>query len=120
MTNRPGVPMTGQDVAQLAQQAATIATTAVAAVGARALDQVEDEIASVAASGVAQLGRSVLRLLLGRRSPTAPKIADALRDVATDPSDEDAQGALRLHIKKALQSDSELRDELVTLLGRSG
>ncbi len=41
-----------------------------------------------------------------------PSILDAVKDVAEHPTDSDAQGALRLQIKKLLTDDKALADEV--------
>ncbi len=45
-----------------------------------------------------------------------PKVKDAAEDVVTDPQDEDALAALRLQIKKALEQDPALMEEIGTLM----
>ena len=85
--------------------------SAVAAYGAGVLTRAEDE----AAEATVRLGQRVLARIL-RRAPDPAPVEAAVADLAADPADADALGALRLQIRKALVSDRDLIAEVAALL----
>lgn len=99
------------DVEVLVGQVVPAIGTAVAAYGAGVLTRAEDE----AAGATVRLGQRLLARVLHRASDPA-SVRAAVTDLAAGPEDVDAQGALRLQIRKALVGDAELVTELASLL----
>jgi hypothetical protein len=50
---------------------------------------------------------------------TRPALLEAVNDTAAAPKDEDAQGQLRMQLKKLLADDAELASELKEILGKA-
>jgi hypothetical protein len=82
-------------------------TAAVAAYGAAVLSRIQE----TAADATVDAGGRMLRRLL-QRDESAPAIEAAVRDLATDPADEDRLAALRLQIRKALAEDDRLAADI--------
>jgi len=108
------------------EAAAVLAGTAVKFViavarqyGAAVLDHVEDEATDAAADATVGLGRRLLRRLLGRPESSAA-IGSAVTDVAEHPDEEDYTAALRVQIRKALDADPQLADEVSGMLTNAG
>ena len=80
-------------------------------VGARAAEQLQDQGWDLASKLWARLGSKVE----GR-----PAAQEAARDLAAAPTDEDAQAALRVQLRKLLADDPALQQELSALLNASG
>jgi hypothetical protein len=75
------------------------------------------------AEGAADAGADLARRVWGRIAPRAeqkPALKEALDDVAAAPSDADAQAALRIQLRKLLQEDASLREELEKTLAQAG
>ncbi|MBO0732127.1 MAG: hypothetical protein J2P57_22895 [Acidimicrobiaceae bacterium] len=87
--------------------------------GSGVLDRLEDDATDAAADATVSLGRRLLRRLLGRAESRAV-IGSAVSDVAEQPGDEDAAAALRLQIRKVLQADPQLAEELSGMLTKAG
>jgi hypothetical protein len=62
-----------------------------------------------------EVGNRIVKLWDKVRAKLAGK--EALADFEQAPEDADAQGALRLQLKKALEADPAFRDEVAALLG---
>ncbi len=108
------------------EAAAVLAGTAVKFViavarqyGAAVLDHVEDEATDAAADATVGLGRRLLRRLL-RRPESSAAIGSAVTDVAEHPDEEDYTAALRVQIRKALDADPQLADEVSGMLTKAG
>ncbi len=108
------------------EAAAVLAGTAVKFViavarqyGAAVLDHVEDEATDAAADATVGLGRRLLRRLL-RRPESSAAIGSAVTDVAEHPDEEDYTAALRVQIRKALDADPQLADEVSGMLTNAG
>jgi hypothetical protein len=80
-------------------------------VGARAAEQLQDHGWELASKLWARLGSKVE----GR-----PAAQEAARDLAAAPTDEDAQAALRVQLRKLLADDPALQQELSALLNAAG
>jgi hypothetical protein len=87
--------------------------------GSSVLDHVEDDATDAAADATVGLGRRLLRRLLGRAESRAA-IESAVTDVAEDPDDEDSTAALRLQIRKVLQADPKLAEDVSGMLTSAG
>jgi len=108
------------------EAAAVLAGTAVKFViavarqyGAAVLDHVEDDASDAAADATVGLGRRLLRRLLGRPESRAA-IGSAVTDVAEHPDEEDYTAALRVQIRKALDADSQLANDVSGMLTKAG
>jgi hypothetical protein len=99
------------DVAELAQSLTYI----LAAFLPYLLDKVGDAVAEVAVEkslGSAWESAKALWGMLRARIEARPAAQEAVEDVAQNPSDEDAQAALRLQLKKLLAADTTLATEV--------
>jgi hypothetical protein len=99
------------EVAVLATQATPYVVSAIKAYGGAVLADVRDQAADAAVGR----GRRILQRLFGTRA-SDEDLPEALVDVTNNPSDEDAVAALRLSIRKALETDAELRRDLAAML----
>jgi hypothetical protein len=103
------------EVLSLAAEVAPYASAAVGAYGGAVLAKVRDD----AADATVGLGRRLLQKIFGTRRGGEP-LPEPLADVAADPGDEDAAGALRLAIRKALAASPELAAEVQEMLAGAG
>lgn len=104
------------EIAQLMEQAGPLALAALGAYGAGVLERAED----TAVDATANLGRRILQVVWRRRDARGrTELEAAVRDAADEPADEDAAGALRQQVKRALRDDPQLVAELAVLLGTS-
>lgn len=99
------------DVEVLVGQVVPAIGSAVAAYGAGVLTRAEDE----AAGATVRLGQRLLARILHRAADKA-SVETAVRDLAVEPGDADALGALRLQIRKVVAGDAGLVSELASLL----
>lgn len=89
---------------ELAAEVTPYAAAALSAYGAAVLAKAQDDLAD-ATLGV---GRRVLQRIFGRRKD-GEELPAVLAEVIENPRDEDYLGALRLAIRKALESDGGLQ-----------
>ncbi|MFF4542496.1 hypothetical protein [Streptomyces aureus] len=87
-------------------------TAAAAAYGGAVLTRAEE----AAADATVGLGQRIINAVWRRRDMQQRAELEACLDDATRPGDEDAMGALRHQIRRALRSDPELLAELAALL----
>ena len=99
------------DPSKVAQEAIPPAKAAIDAYGTSALTRDAEE----GAEKEAELGRDVLQTIYWRAQPVEP-FEVAVNDLAASPGDEDAEGALRVQIKKALAADETLTDQTAKLV----
>ncbi|NUS15804.1 MAG: hypothetical protein HOY69_31145 [Streptomyces sp.] len=84
-------------------------------------EQVLDSDGVPVVSGPAEVGRSLLRTTHERADERGREaLAEAVADAVADPGSEDALGALRQVIRKALGKDPALEGELAALLPSDG
>jgi hypothetical protein len=104
------------EVAALAAEVTPYATAALGAYGAAVLTKVRDELADATIG----TGRRVLQRIFGRQE-NREELPAVLEEVIENPGDADYLGALRLAIRKALESDSAMQAEVQEIinLGRS-
>ncbi|MFG3055505.1 hypothetical protein ACGFZP_31800 [Kitasatospora sp. NPDC048239] len=87
-------------------------TSAAAAYGGAVLTRAEE----AAADATVGLGQRIINSVWRRRDTQQRAELEACLDDADRPGDEDAMGALRHQIRRALRSDPELLAELAALL----
>ncbi|MDX2826142.1 hypothetical protein PV416_35030 [Streptomyces ipomoeae] len=101
------------EINHLVGQASPYLTAAVIAYGSGVLTREE----SAAVEATADIGHRMLRAAWHHRDEQGrAALESAVADAAAEPEDDDAAGALRQQIKKALREDAELRRELTSLL----
>jgi hypothetical protein len=89
-------------------------------VGEEAAKEVTKQAAKTLGDGSWNLAKSIWQKLRGAKPESQTAIASALRDVADDPHNADTHAALRVKLRKALNEDSGLVEELTRLLHESG
>lgn len=99
------------EVATLVGEATPYMTAAVGAYGAAVLAKVRDD----AADATVGLGRQLLQRVFGHHGEEEP-LPEPLADVVADPEDADALGALRLAVRRQLESDAAMLADVRTLL----
>lgn len=104
-----------EEVAALAAQVVPYASAAAAAYGGAVLAKVRDD----AADATVGLGRRLLQRIFGTREQ-GESLPEPVADVVADPADEDAVGALRLAVRKALAADSGLQGKVRDMLAQTG
>lgn len=100
------------EIALLASEMTPYISGAVGAYGTAVLVRARDE----AADATVGLGRRMLQRIFGTRAE-GQELPEPLSDFAADPQDGDALAALRLQIRKALDADPQLADEVRAMLG---
>jgi hypothetical protein len=100
------VQMAGE-VATLATEVTPYGAAALGAYGAAVLTRVRDELADATIG----TGRRVLQRIFGRRED-GEELPVVLAEVIENPGDADYLGALRLAIRKALESDAVMQAEV--------
>ncbi|WP_405567877.1 hypothetical protein OG418_23525 [Streptomyces phaeochromogenes] len=109
------------EIVQLVEQAGPYLSAAVGAYGAAVFSRAEDAVVDAAADATASLGQRILRAVWHRRDDQdRTALETAVREAAEEPDDEDAVGALRQQIKRALREDAELVREVAGLLPAQG
>jgi hypothetical protein len=103
------------ELGEVVGQVVPYVTAAAGAYGGAVLERVREQAADATATATVGLGSRILRLLLGRSS-NQPALEGAVMDVAEDPNDADSVAQLRVQLRKALQADPELLEELAALL----
>ena len=95
-----------------------------AALASAAVSIVAPYLAELAKSGAGKLGEvgaAGVGKLWGRLTARLTGSgAEAAEDARKNPDDPDAQGALRLQLRKALEADPEFRAEIAALVAESG
>lgn len=99
------------EVATLAAEATPYVTAAIGAYGGAVLAKVRDD----AADATVGLGRRLLQRVFGRRQEHEP-LPEPLAQLADDPGDADALGAVRLAIRRALETDAQMLAEVRSML----
>jgi hypothetical protein len=74
------------------------------------------EVGKQAVSGAIEAGKKVWHWLRPH-AEKIPALFDAARDVAAHPDDDDAQGALRVQVRKLLEEQPSLVAELRNIVG---
>ncbi|RLV08139.1 hypothetical protein CTZ27_04710 [Streptomyces griseocarneus] len=101
------------EIVTVMEQVGPYLTAALGAYGAGVLVRAED----AAVDATANAGRRILRAVWRRRVPEERAALEAaVQDAVAEPGDEDAAGALRQQIKRALREDAELLGELSALV----
>jgi hypothetical protein len=98
------------ELAVLVGQVSPYVSAAVGAYGGAVLAKANDQ----AASATVGLGRRILQRVFGTRA--AGDVPAPVADLAASPDDADLQAALRVAIRKALEADAALADDLRGLL----
>jgi hypothetical protein len=80
-------------------------------------DLAKDAVAKIGGEAI-QLARSLWDKLRHKLTDR-PAAQEAVKDVAAAPDDEDARGALRIQLRKLLESDATLAQELAQLIAKS-
>lgn len=101
----------GGDAVSLAAEMSPYVSAAVGAYGGAVLAKLQDD----AADATVGLGRRVLQRIFGSRGE-GEALPMPLANLVADPYDEDALGAVRLAIKKALAADPVLAAEVRSML----
>lgn len=99
------------EVAALASEVTPYAAAALGAYGAAVLTKVRDELADATIGA----GRRVLQRIFGRRED-GEELPAVVAEVIENPGDADYLGALRLAIRKALESDVVMRAEVQEII----
>jgi hypothetical protein len=105
----------GVQMVDLAGQLLPYATAAIAAYGTAVLHRAEDD----AADATVGAGRRVLQRIFGKQTSGA-QLPMPIADVLAAPKDGDASAALRFAIRKALDADLRLRDDVERILAGQG
>ncbi|MEE4491411.1 hypothetical protein [Streptomyces sp. BE230] len=103
------------DIDALLGQIVPAVQAAVDAYGVGVLARIEDQVVDETAGETVRLGQRLLDRILRRDASTAPVTA-AVADLAGAAGDPDAEGALRLQIRKALREDPSFAAELALML----
>lgn len=101
----------GGEAVSLAAEMSPYVSAAVGAYGGAVLAKLRDD----AADATVGLGRRMLQRIFGSKGEGEP-LPGPLADLLADPYDEDALGAVRLAIKKALAADPVLEAEVRSML----
>ncbi|KRV50893.1 hypothetical protein AQ490_13145 [Wenjunlia vitaminophila] len=107
-----GEGRTAVDTVALSEEITREVTAVVTAHGTAVLIQAEDAPAGATVS----LGQRLLHRIIGRPG-SQPGVEGAVAELAEEPDDADAQGALRRQIKKVLLGDEELAADLAHMVG---
>jgi hypothetical protein len=107
---RAGVVMAGE-VASIAVEMTPYVSAALGAYGGAVLAKVRDD----AADATVGLGRRLLQRVFGRRNQGEP-LPGALAELAADPDDGMALGAVTYAIRKALEADAAMLAEVRAML----
>jgi hypothetical protein len=99
------------EVATLATEVTPYAAAALGAYGAAVLTKVRDELADATIG----TGRQVLQRIFGRRD-AGEGLPAVMAEVIENPGDADYLGALRLAIRKALESDAVMQAEVQEMI----
>ncbi|MEY9857824.1 hypothetical protein ABH935_003437 [Catenulispora sp. GAS73] len=99
------------DASQLADRVFQVVGPAIGAYGTAALTRDEEE----GAAKKVELGRAILQEIYWR-DKNVPPLETAVNDFAAGPKDEDAAAGLRLQMKKVIESDQTLADEVEKML----
>lgn len=99
------------EIATLVSEMTPYISGAVGAYGTAVLVRARDE----AADATVGLGRRMLQRIFGTQAE-GQELPESLSDFAADPQDGDALGALRLQIRKALDTDPQLTTEVRAML----
>lgn len=99
------------EVAVLAADVTPYAAAALGAYGGTVLAKVRDELADATIGA----GRRVLQRVFGRRKD-GEALPAVLTEVIENPGDQDYLGALRLAIRKALESDPAMQAEVQEII----
>lgn len=99
----------------LAAEVTPYAVAALSAYGAAVLAKAKDDLADATVGA----GRRVLQRIFGRRRDDE-ELPAVLAEVIENPGDEDYLGALRLAIRKALESDGGLQDQVREIIAAAG
>jgi hypothetical protein len=102
------------ELATITAEMTPYVTTALSAYGGAVLAKVRDD----AADATVGSGRRLLQRIFGRRQEDEP-LPVVLADVVGNPSDEDALGALRYTIRKALENDAQMLAEVREILAQA-
>jgi hypothetical protein len=101
----------GSDIATMTAELTPYISAAVGAYGGAVLARARDQ----AADATIGLGRRLLQRIFGHRDAAEP-LPEPLADLAANPGDADALAAVRLAIRKALDADPALAEEVRTML----
>lgn len=108
------------EIVQLVEQAGPYLSAAAGAYGVQVFGRAEDAAVGAAADATANLGRRILQAVWHRQGERGrAALASAVQDVAHEPEDVDAAGALRQQVKRALREDEDLRWELAELFAQA-
>jgi hypothetical protein len=98
----------------LAAEVTPYAAAALSAYGAAVLAKAKDDLADATIGA----GRRALQRIFGRRKDDE-ELPAVLAEVVENPDDEDYLGALRLAIRKALESDTALLDDVREIISEA-
>jgi hypothetical protein len=105
------------EIVQLMEQTGPYLSAAVGAYGTAVFSRTQDAAVNTAADATASGGQRILQAVWHRRDDQGrAALETAVRDAVEEPDDEDAAGALRQQIKRALREDAELAREVAGLL----
>jgi hypothetical protein len=90
------------------------------AAGEEAAKEVSKQAAKQLGDGSWNVAKSIWHKLRGTKPDSQTAINSALSDVADDPDDPDTHAAFRVKLRKALNEDSALVEELTRLLREAG
>ena len=99
------------EAATLVAEATPYVTAAAGAYGGAVLAKVRDD----AADATVGLGRRLLQRVFGHHGEDQP-LPDPLAELVASPDDADALGALRLAIRRRLEADPAMLDDVRSLL----
>lgn len=105
--------MPANEIATLAAEAMPYVTAAAGTYGGAVLSKTRDK----ATNGMVDAGARILERVFGRREPD--NLPEPLADVVTDPDDNDLSTALKVKIRKALESDPAMLADIRTIVAEA-
>jgi hypothetical protein len=103
------------DVATLAADTIPLVMLAVGTYGQAVVAKAWDDVADASLKA----GLKVLHLVFGGRGTAAEPVPDVVAEVIDHPGDEDYLGQLRLTIRKALERDAALAEEVAAIVAEA-
>lgn len=103
--------MTGNEAAEWATYATPYVTAAAGTYTGAVLSRSSDK----ASAAMVAVGVRFLERVFGRREEGGP-LPDELADLARDPEDQDALGAVRRKIRKALEQDTAMLEDVRSII----
>jgi hypothetical protein len=91
----------------------------IGAYGVGSVERVQDATLDSATDSTVQVGRRLLRRILGPEG-SSPAVRAAVRELAADPDDDDRVTSLRLRLREQLTADPVLARAVAAILSEAG